>query len=82
MLVYIIHDVVIVLVRNVLGICKKIWRGEGRIEKGEVFHLFGLKEGRGWGGGKGGGGQGRNLNVWGGEENFPSKGLTGYGMYS
>ena len=64
MLVYIIHDVVVV--RNALGIlCKKAWRGEGRIEKGEEFHLFG---GRGEVGGEGGGGQGRNLNVWGGEE--------------
>ena len=51
----------------------------GEIRKREEFHLFG---GRGEVGGEGGGGQGRNLNVWGGEENFPSKGLTGYGMYS
>ena len=36
MLVYIIHDVVVV--RNGLGrLCKKAWRGEGRIERGRNF---------------------------------------------
>ena len=55
MLVYIIHDVVVV--RNALGIlCKKAWRGEGRIEKGEEFHLFG---GRGEVGGEGRGVEGK-----------------------
>ena len=60
------HDAVVV--RNALGIlCKKAWRREGRIGKGEEIS-FVWREGRGWGGGEGGGGQGRNLNVWGGEE--------------
>ena len=64
MLVYIIHDVVIVLSEMLWVYVRKLG-GEGRIEKGEEFHLFG---GRGEVGGEGGGGQGRNLNVWGGEE--------------
>ena len=72
MLLYIIHDVVIVLVRNALGRCKKACRGEGRIGKWEEFHLFGGLV-RGEVGRKGGRGQRRNLNVWGGEENCPQK---------
>ena len=60
MLVYIIHDVVIVLSEMLWVYVRKLG-GEGRIEKGEKFHLFGGREG---------------------EENFLSKGLTGYCFYA
>ena len=47
---------------------------------GGILFVWKPSERRGWG--EGCGGQGRNLNVWGGEENLPSKGLTGYGFYA
>ena len=88
MLVYIIHDVVIVLLEMLwVYYVRRLasWRGGEENRKREGIHLFGGRgevdgEGRG-----GGGAQGRNLNVWGGEERriSPQKvSLHGYGFYA